>query len=184
MKTNMISKAMGISSLILLSVLSGCASQTPKPSESPAEQIISLNNRAALSLLQTHEMGRATLSTTAPIVISTIVNLANLNESSNLGKLISEHISTQLTQAGYTVLEMKLKNSISMKDTSGELVLSRNAQEVAKTYKAQAVVAGTYIMSSNTAFVNVKLLNPIDGTAISGTSYAIPLTGHTGLDTK
>lgn len=163
--------------LIIAGTLTACASVDNKKVSS-ADRIINANSMATDKLLQGSKVA---VNSSAPVLVATVVDLGNLRSSTNLGKLISEQISTSLTQQGYTVLELKMKDSLSMDGNGGELILSRSAQEVAKSYKAQAVVAGTYTVSGNTAFVSVKLLNPFSSTAMSAYSYSLPLGEHGDL---
>lgn len=110
----------------------------------------------------------------APFIIATLVNIDQLEQSSTLGRLISEQVASRMTQLGYGVLELKVRNGIYMKRNEGELLLTREIKEVATTHNAQAVVVGTYAESSNLVYVNLKIVNPATSVVLAAYDYALP----------
>lgn len=111
----------------------------------------------------------------APFIVATLVNIDQLEQSSTLGRLISEQVASRMTQLGYGVLELKVRNGIYMKRNEGELLLTREIKEVATTHNAQAVVVGTYAESSNLVYVNLKIVNPASSVVLAAYDYALPL---------
>ena len=111
----------------------------------------------------------------APFIVATLVNIDQLEQSSTLGRLISEQVASRMTQLGYGVLELKVRNGIYMKRNEGELLLTREIKEVATTHNAQAVVVGTYAESSSLIYVNLKIVNPATSVVIAAYDYALPL---------
>lgn len=111
----------------------------------------------------------------APFIVATLVNIDQLEQSSTLGRLISEQVASRMTQLGYGVLELKVRNGIYMKRNEGELLLTREIKEVATTHNAQAVVVGTYAESSNLVYVNLKIVNPATSVVLAAYDYALPL---------
>lgn len=115
------------------------------------------------------------LSPSLPFIIATIVDIDELDRSSTLGRLVSEHISARFAQAGYRTVELKLRNKIYMASGQGELLLTREIRDIAVSHDAQAVVVGTYGESSNFVFINLKVIRPRDNIALAVHNYALPL---------
>lgn len=122
-----------------------------------------------------------------PMIIATIVNIDELNQSSTFGRLVSEQVSARFTQKKYSMIEMKFRNFVYMKQNQGELLLTREIKDVAKTHNAQAVVVGTYALSHNSIFVNLKVIQPNTNVILAVHDYSFPwdknlnsLTASTG----
>lgn len=62
---------------------------------------------------------------------------------------------------------------------TGELALSRDARKLSGSVNAQAVAAGTYAVAYKELFLNVRLLNALDGTILSSVDVEIPLDRNT-----
>ena len=114
-------------------------------------------------------------SASAPFVVATLVNIDQLEQSSTLGRLISEQVSSRLSQMGQQVVELKLRNGIYMKRNEGEFLLTREIKEVATAHRAQAVVLGTYAESASYIHVSLKLVNPANSMILAAHDYALPL---------
>jgi len=117
------------------------------------------------------------LSKSAPLLVTTLVNIDSLEESSRLGRTISEHIQTKLSHLGFAVIEVKMRGDLKMKPDQGELLLSRELKEISQTAKAQAVVVGTYSQAKETLYINLKLVAP-DNVVISAYGYTLPLDSN------
>lgn len=113
--------------------------------------------------------------TGAPFIVATLVNIDQLEQSSTLGRLISEQVASRMSQLGYGVLELKVRNGVYMKRNEGELLLTREIKEVASTHNAQAVIVGTYAESSTMVYVNLKVVNPSTSVILAAYDYALPL---------
>ena len=110
------------------------------------------------------------------VIVATIVNINNLEESSTFGRILSEYISSRFSQRGYKVCEMKFRqNSIFIGKEKGEFVLSRNIRDVSKEHNASAVVVGTYAESHEGIYVSARTVNPSDNTIISSCDYALKI---------
>lgn len=110
-----------------------------------------------------------------PILVASLVNVANLQLSSNLGRIISEQISSRLTQLGYQTREMKFRGSFLIKQGAGEFVLSRALRDISQRQEAQAVVTGVYAVAKRRIFVTLRLIRAEDSTVIASYDYALPL---------
>ena len=157
--------------------LAACADGPAKRVEPTWEQaannpLVPANYRAADALLA---QIRPTVSNGQPLIMATVVSIDALEKSSTLGRLISEQVAGRFTQAGYRMIEVKFGNAIYMKRDQGELMLTREISNLAKSHDAQAVVVGTYGESNDYVFVNLKVVQPSTNTVIAVHDYVMPL---------
>lgn len=115
-----------------------------------------------------------------PLLVATVVDIDQLDRSSTLGRLISEHVSSRLVQKGYAVTELKMREPVYMRTPEGELMLSREVREISAKHGAQAVAVGIYASDTRGAngvvFVSLKLVRPGDNTILGTSDYALVLT--------
>lgn len=158
--------------------LTGCATEPVKTSNDPtyeqaaADQFVKANYAAADALISGINIE---YFRTAPMLVATVVNLNELTQSSPLGRAMSEHYSTQLVQRGFSVKELKLRDNLFIQEGTGELLLSREVQEIARLHSATAVVVGTYTTGANIVYVNTKIVRAEDGRVLSAHDYTLPL---------
>ena len=132
--------------------------------------LIALNERAADALLYS-----APLDAQQPLLVATLVNVDRLNESSRLGRIFSEQLAGRLVQRGLRVSEVKLREALVLNRDQGELFLSREAREVSQSQNAQAVLVGTYAVSSAVVYVSLKLVIPSGNQVVSAYNYSVPV---------
>jgi TolB-like protein len=173
----MMKKLASLSVLALPLLLAAC-STTPKDepnySTISSNQFIASNYKAADTLLQ-QLSGK--LSADKPLIMATVVNIDALDQTTTLGRLVSEEISTRLSQGGLNMLEMKLRNSVYMKRNQGELMLTREIGDVAQTHHAQAIVVGSYAETSDMVFINIKVIQPNTNFVLAGHDYVLAKEG-------
>ena len=139
-----------------------------------ANAFVAANYRAADALaLQL----RGKLLDDKPLIMATLVNIDALEQTSMLGRLVSEQLSTRLAQGGMKMLEMKLRNSVYLKRGQGELMLTREIGDVASTHNAQAVVVGSYAETREAVFINVKVIQPTTNLVLAGHDYVLAKEG-------
>jgi len=139
-----------------------------------ANAFVAANYRAADALaLQL----RGKLAEDKPLIMATMVNIDALEQTSMLGRLVSEQLSTRLAQGGMKMLEMKLRNSVYLKRGQGELMLTREIGDVASTHNAQAVVVGSYAETREAVFINVKVIQPSTNLVLAGHDYVLAKEG-------
>ncbi len=161
-----------LSLLLLLALLSGCA-EGPTYQEAANNEFTQVNHRAADRITASPLIP---IDRNLPVLISTIVNIDALNQSSRFGRLVSEQIATRLTNQGFSVVEMKMRSNVLIKEETGELLLSRDVRALSKTHQAQVVVVGNYAVGSAFVYVTLKVINVADNRVISADNYALPLT--------
>ncbi|WP_296000417.1 FlgO family outer membrane protein [Rugamonas sp.] len=139
-----------------------------------SNQFIASNYAAADGLL-TQLNGKLTAD--KPLIMATVVNIDALEQTSTLGRLVSEQISTRMAQGGLNMLEMKLRNSVYLKRNQGELMLTRELGEVAQSHNAQAIVVGSYAETSDMVFINIKVIQPNTNFVLAGQDYVLAKEG-------
>jgi len=95
-----------------------------------------------------------------PILVTTLVNNDNLNDTSSFGRSFQNNIIAGFTKRGYVVKEIKLRRDLRVKKDEGEFMLTRDLQEMAGTQRAQAVVVGTYTLANRVMYLSVRLVSP------------------------
>jgi TolB-like protein len=157
-------------SLVLLTLLGGCAYMANGETEDA--DLLAANYAAAEKLIAGSQVP---LSKGANLVAATFVNIIDLEDSAALGKLISEQISSRLTQLGYRMVELKLRNNIFIRERAGEFMLSRNVQDISAAHDAQAVIVGTYAVARDRVFVRASVVHPASNTVVSSYDYELPI---------
>ena len=164
-------------SICMLATLAGCSDGPPRKVEPTWEQaagnpIGPANYKAADSLMA---QLRTTLTQGQSLIVATVVNIDALERSSTMGRLISEQVAGRFTQAGYRMVEMKFGNAVYVKRDQGEMMLTREINNLAKSYDAQAVIVGTYGESSDFVYVNLKVIQPTTNVVLAVHDYVMPL---------
>ncbi len=115
-----------------------------------------------------------------PLLTATFVNINGLETSSALGRMIAEQIASRFSQQGFTMIEMKMRNNVFIKEGAGEFVLSRMVRDLSRNHDAAGVIAGIYAVGKNTVYVNARLIRATDSLILASFDYTLPL----GPDTK
>jgi TolB-like protein len=110
-----------------------------------------------------------------PILVATLVDVADMQHSSNLGRIVSEQVSSRLTQLGYQTREMKFRGSFLVQRGGGEFVLSRALRDISQKQDAQAVVAGVYAVAQDGVYVTLRMVRATDSAVIASYDYRLPL---------
>jgi TolB-like protein len=165
-------------SLLSLPLLLAACSSTPREETNYAtvssNQFIASNYTAADALLS---QLNGKLLADKPLIMATVVNIDALEQTTTLGRLVSEQVSSRLSQGKLNMLEMKLRNNVYLKRGQGEMMLTREIGQVAQTHDAQAVVVGSYAETSDMVFVNIKVIQPNTNFVLAAHDYALAKEG-------
>jgi len=166
--------------LAFLFVLSGCSMFRNCASESccsdEGDCLMSASYAAVDQLISAIPSGRR-LPKERPVLVATLVDIDKL-AGSRLGRTLSEHLSTRLTKNGYKVIELKLRDTIFIKQAEGELMLSREVREIGRNHEAQAILVGSYSESRGRVYVTIRLVGAADGIVISAQDYLLPIDAN------
>lgn len=108
-----------------------------------------------------------------PILLSTLVDLNTMKSDAQFGRVMSEQVGNRLARLGYPIVEMRLRDSISVQENVGELMLSRQIQELAKLHKSPLAVVGTYTETLNQTVVNLRVVRAKDGVIVTASDFAV-----------
>lgn len=159
---------LAVALLALPLLLAGCAT-TDQAHGSP-DAIMNVSYKAGDALLA---QLNGKLAQDKPLIMATIVNIDALEQSSTLGRLLSEQITTRLVHGGVKMVEMKLRNNVYLKRNTGELMLTREIGEVALAHHAQAIVVGSYAESNEFIFINLKVIQPNTNFVLAGYDFVL-----------
>ena len=111
-----------------------------------------------------------------PFIVATFANVDNLEQSSRLGRTLSEQIGSRLVQAGFQVIEVKLRNNVFVSNArQGDFLLSRELRDISANHKVNTVVVGTYSDANEYLYVTVKAVTLQSGTVTASHDYALPM---------
>ena len=153
------------------------------PASLPSEDLVGVNYQAIDSL---YTQAKVVLPPETPsqcevdcqrtqsaLIVTTLVNINQLESTTPFGRLVSEHVSGRLAQHGYGVIELKIREKVQMKQNSGEFLLTRDILQTAKSHQAQAVVVGTYMEASDRVFVSIKMVEAGQNKIIGAVDYSL-----------
>ena len=161
--------------------ITGCAElgwQRPvQPTSTQDVDLVSESYAAADSLFDQAPYLR---EDSQPLITASFVDVNDLKNSSSLGRIIAEQISSRFSQQGFTMIEMKLRNEVFIQERAGEFVLSRSVKDISQAHDAAAVVAGTYAVGRRSVYVSARLIRAADNLILAAVDYNLPL----GPDTR
>ncbi|MEO5377617.1 MAG: FlgO family outer membrane protein [Magnetococcus sp. DMHC-6] len=165
-------------SLLLPFGMMGCA-QTPS-GYPMVSQPLTVQSSPDISLIvynaadaMVRGIGRR-LPTSHAIVPVSFVNQDNLNDTSSFGRLLSRQMASRFTQAGYSMVEVKLRKNLLIRNQEGEFMLSRELSKIDPTLHVQAVLAGSYTVAKNQIYVNAQLIRIADHVILASQDFILP----------
>lgn len=154
---------------------SGCVSTSRRGDES---KLVSSTYLAVDRIVDNLESGPG-LAGGQPVVVASFVNVDNMLESSALGRMLAEQISSRLAQSHqYQVIELKLRRNIFIKEQAGEFVLSREVKSLAKSHQSDALVVGTYAVGHETVYISARVVNPTTNEIMAAHDFTLPLDNN------
>ena len=163
-------------SLVLLSlILSGCSFNNHRPPKDV--DLIPLSQKAAKNLLT---KSKKALPKNSLIVVSSIVNVDKLKQTSSFGRIVSSQIATAFFNSGYRIKGMELPTELFVQSNNGFLQLSPEARSALKSQGASALVVGVFAPGRRTAYVTLRMVDIDAQEVISSTDFSVPM----GIDAK
>lgn len=166
-----------VTAVAAAAVLTGCANNStpvrvdPTYQEAAASQFLTTNRDAVGKLVAGFDMNALG---GGPVLVATVVNVNDLSRSAPLGRTLSEQYATHMAANGFNVKEVKLRGEVFVKEGAGELLLSREIKDIARSQNASLVLVGTYSAAANLTYVSLKLVRTEDSRIIRGHDYALP----------
>ncbi|GAB3365456.1 MULTISPECIES: FlgO family outer membrane protein [Giesbergeria] len=174
-------KLSAFSSVVLLAgasaLLTGCFNGTvpvrvgPTYQEAAVSPFLQSNREAVAKLTEGFDLSSIGQG---PVLVATVVNVNDLSRSAPLGRTLSEQYASHMAATGFNVKEIKLRGDVFVREGAGELLLSREIKDIARSHNASMVLVGTYSAAANFTYVSLKLVRTEDSRIIRGHDYALP----------
>lgn len=107
-------------------------------------------------------------------IVTTFTNLDKLDNTTALGRLISENLMHGLQLHKWQIFEARLTKGIDV-NASGEFSLSRDINKLKDEYKISGVVTGTYSEAEGNITINARVIDVNTGIMISSAQTYIPV---------
>ncbi|MBF0187123.1 MAG: hypothetical protein HQL50_04275 [Magnetococcales bacterium] len=204
MKRSITGVGVGLGLMVLMAGLSGCNSLLNQPNMTPGQppalhnpaastlpmhpqahrevDIVEVSRRIADSLVAELLKNHPSFQRRKPILVTSFVDLNNLDSSSKLGLLMAEQISARMTQQRFTVVESRMRNNLAIRSRQGEFILSRDTEKIAAENKAYAVIVGNYSYSQGLLYTTSKIIQIRNRHSLASVSAKVPVTSPTLRD--
>lgn len=111
----------------------------------------------------------------SPIVVASFVSIDNLEKSSTFGRALAEYIGSRFVQSGFKVVELKLRDTVYIKQDGGEFLLSREVKNLSAEHEVNALVVGTYSLADDTVYLAARVVDPSDATILATYDYSLKI---------
>lgn len=109
----------------------------------------------------------------AVFVVTSFLDLDKLNQTSPVGRLVTEQLVHELHVRRWQLRDLRLAREISM-SANGEFSLSREVKRLKDHQNVTGVVVGTYSIVGSSVFVNARVLDYASGAVMSTAQVRFP----------
>ncbi|MEJ0016666.1 MAG: FlgO family outer membrane protein [Acetobacteraceae bacterium] len=109
-----------------------------------------------------------------PMVVGSIADIGDVNRTTPLGNTIAELVRSHLVQRGRIVTDLRLRSTVWMGKSEGELMLSRDQREIVAPPVTTDFVAGTYAVGGNNVYVSLKVIRGSDAMIVAAADFSLP----------
>lgn len=156
--------------LLAVTLLGGCV--THGYDEPKDVDLVKLSYDATEKLLK---QTRMPLPHDSMVVVSTLVNVNELDQTASFGRIISSQMASAFNNAGYRIRAMELPTGLFITEESGMMHLSDETKRVLRENNATVLVAGVFASGRRTAYVSIRMVDVASETVISTTDFAVPM---------
>lgn len=175
MKTSSFFKSASFTALLIAGLaLSACETISSKGYTQGKDGLTEITYPAVDALI-TQATEKNVISKQTPLLVGTFVDLNDVDTTQALGRSISEQFTTRLVQLGLNVADVKLRDKMNI-NQSGEHVLSRDPDNLSKTFNVAGVISGTYTIGEENVLFNARMTSAVDGKLIAAQDFIIPKT--------
>ncbi len=123
------------------------------------------------------KLGQSALGKNGPsLIVTTPVNLSDLETASPLSRLLAEEMATHFTKSGYAVQEIRKGSSVLFRPQTGELMLSRRVHLLGeRAVQSSLILTGTYTATSKHVRFNIRLVHAASDEVLAMSSMSLPL---------
>ncbi|CAA9892979.1 conserved exported hypothetical protein [Candidatus Methylobacter favarea] len=118
---------------------------------------------------------KRTLPKNSLVVVSTLLNVDNLNKTSSFGRIISDQIASAFHNSGYQIIGMEMPIDLFVMQDKGALHLSDDAKAELKPYRPAVIVGGVYAPGKKNAYVSLRIVDLHSKNIISSTDFSVPM---------
>lgn len=157
--------------LALLGLLSlgACRSANPAPELATDPDLMLMAYSAVDDLVDQREID----SDHGRVLVATLVDVNNVEQSSMFGRQVSEFLATRLTQRKVDVIFATVRQDHMKVDRTGQFLISRNVQNLGADYNARNVLVGTYGETDEAVMVSLRLVSTVDDSTLAATDFAL-----------
>lgn len=153
--------------LLCIALFTGCAVFKDRPGGTASvitPAFFGIGEELALQLTANL---RINLDADSRVLMTSLVNIDDLYETSRFGRTMTESLATRMFRFGYGVIEIRKAADVMIKNRKGELMLSRDTEKLADQQAVDAILTGTYALTPTTVIVNIKMLEAASHDVIS-----------------
>ena len=114
----------------------------------------------------------------SPMIAATFVDIDNLDSSSTLGRISSEIMASALVRQGMQLREVKMRDSLFIEESVGELILSRQLHRASAHIGARSILMGTYAEGEDYLYVSTRLVRSTDALVLGSADFQIRLDNN------
>lgn len=150
----MLKKATIFISALLIASLNGCTSY--RYYETKDADLVEVSYDATCVL---KDKLTRTLPKNSLVVVSTLLNVDNLNKTSSFGRIISDQIASAFHNSGYQIIGMEMPIDLFVMQEKGALHLSDETKAVLKPYRPAVIVGGVCAPGKKNAYVSFRIVD-------------------------
>ncbi|MCH4809919.1 FlgO family outer membrane protein [Vreelandella neptunia] len=174
-RASVISRAALMSLALLLLAGCGTMGNANNTYAEPEPDLSELVHAAAEQMIASNPE----LTRYSPMIAATFVSIDNLSQSSTLGRISSEIMASALSRQGMEVREVKMRDSMFIEESVGELILSRQVQRLSAQHNARSILMGTYAQGQDFVYVSARVVRAGDAMVLGSADFRLPLNNNT-----
>jgi len=109
------------------------------------------------------------------IVVSTLLNVDNLNKTSAFGRIISDQIASAFHKEGHRIIGMEMPIDLFSMKENGSLELSDDTKKLLVSHKAGILVGGVYAPGKRNTYVSLRAIDLVTKSIISSADLSVPM---------
>jgi uncharacterized membrane-anchored protein len=111
------------------------------------------------------------------LLVATLVDINNVNETSMFGRQMAEYLSARLTQLDHDVIHATVRQDHLLVRDEGQFLITRNISNLAADFNARTVLVGTYGVTKEFVYVSLKLVSTVDDSTLAATDFTLRREG-------
>lgn len=109
------------------------------------------------------------------IVVSTLLNVDNLNQTSSFGRIVSDQIASAFNRLGYQVIGMEIPVDLFIMKEGGRFHLTEETKAMLRHYRASTLVGGVYAPGKRHSYVSLRMIDITNKNIIASTDFSVPM---------